>query len=230
MAKGMGGMGDLGQVMKQAQQMMRQREKILSDLKERVVEASLHGAKGHAFTDSPREFRGTLREVLNLELTTSQNRAIYVATLNAVFGGLKMVEKTVHCRDEEPEECASEIAELLLKKYGQARVGLIGLNPAIAEHFARAFGAESLCITDLNQDNIGASKFGVEIWDGKTRTEELIERSDLVVLTGSTLVNGTFDRIFNSIQQGKKTYVVYGVTAAGAAELTGFNRYCPYGR
>ncbi len=38
--------------------------------KERVVEATLRGAKAHAFTDSPRNFKGTLRDVLALDLSS----------------------------------------------------------------------------------------------------------------------------------------------------------------
>lgn len=198
--------------------------------KERVVEARLLGSKGHAFTDSPREFLGTIEDVLNLELTTNQNRAIYIATLNAVFGGLKMVEKTVHCKDEEPEECASEIADLLLKKYGRMDVGLIGLNPAIAEGLVEAFGPDRVRITDLSRDNIGECRFGVEIWDGNERTEDLIDASDLVIFTGTTLVNNTFDQIWNRIQSHGKEYLIYGVTAAGVSKLLGIERICPRGR
>jgi len=198
--------------------------------KERVVEAKLSGSKGHAFTDSPREFRGALRDVLNLDLTTNQNRAIYIATLNAALGSLKMVDKTVHCKDEEPEECALEIAGLLLNKHGVANVGLIGLNPAIAERLVEAFGPDRVRITDLSRDNIGKRRFGVEIWDGAERTEDLIDASDVTVFTGTTLVNDTFGRIWSRIQSRGKDYLVYGVTAAGVCELLGMERICPRGR
>ena len=55
MAKGMGGMGDLGSMMKQAQQMMKQREKILADLKDRVVDASAGGGMVTAFINGAQE-------------------------------------------------------------------------------------------------------------------------------------------------------------------------------
>ncbi len=38
--------------------------------KERVIEASVLGTKGQAFTDSPQHFEGTLADVLNLGLAT----------------------------------------------------------------------------------------------------------------------------------------------------------------
>ncbi|MBU1317703.1 MAG: hypothetical protein KKG33_15120 [candidate division Zixibacteria bacterium] len=198
--------------------------------KERVIEAEFLGSNGHAYTDSPREFVGVLKDVLNLELNTNQNRAIYIATLNAVLGSLKMVDKTVHCKDEEPEECALDIADFLLKKYGKTDVGLIGLNPAIAERLIDAFGPDHVHITDLSKDNIGKRKFGVEIWDGSKRTEDLIEVSDVIIFTGTTLVNDTFTQIWNLIQSRKKKYLVYGVTAAGVCQLLDIERICPRGR
>ena len=198
--------------------------------KERVIEATLLGSRGHAYTDSPREFLGTLKDILNLELTTNQNRAIYVATLNALLGSLKMADKTVHCKDDEPEECALEIADSVLKKYGQADVGLIGLNPAIAERLVDTFGPDHVCITDLAKDNIGQHRFGVEIWDGNKRTEDLIRASDVVIFTGTTLINNTFGRIWDLIQTHGKSYLIYGVTAAGVCRLLGIERICPLGR
>jgi hypothetical protein len=198
--------------------------------KERVIEATLLGCKGHAYTDSPREFLGTLKSVLELELTTNQNRAIYVATLNALLSNLKMAEKTVHCKDNEPEECALEIAHSLFKKYGRVDVGLIGLNPAIAERLVDTFGPNHIRITDLSRDNIGKHRFGVEIWDGNERTEDLIDASELIIFTGTTLVNDTFTRIWNLIQSRGKRYLVYGVTAAGVSELLSIERICPRGR
>jgi uncharacterized protein (DUF4213/DUF364 family) len=198
--------------------------------RERVVESRVIGSKGHAFTDTPQEFVGTLEDVLNLELTTSQNRAVYVATLNAVLGRLGMVKATVHCKDDDPERCALEIARLVLDRYGRVEVGLIGFNPAIAERLVDAFGAEHVRITDLNIENVGTRRFDVEVWDGNSRTEELIDASDVVVLTGTSFVNGTFDRIWRRIQARERAYLVYGVTAAGVSELLGIDRICPCGR
>jgi hypothetical protein len=54
MAKGMGGF-DMGQVMRQAQQMMKQREKLLEDLRERVVEADAGGGMVKAYVNGAQE-------------------------------------------------------------------------------------------------------------------------------------------------------------------------------
>ena len=198
--------------------------------RERVIEADVLGAKGHAFTDSPGDFVGSLEEVLNLELTTHQRRAIFVATLNAVLRHLERVGATVHCKDDDPETCAKEIASALFEKHGEVEVGLIGLNPAIAERLVDTFGPAHVRITDLNAEDIGKCRYGAEIWDGNDRTEDLIDASDVVLVTGTTLVNGTFDRIWEQIRAQKKDCLLYGVTAAGVSELIGLERICPCGR
>lgn len=198
--------------------------------KERVIEARVLGWRGHAFTDSPVDFTGKLGEIVGLRLVSNSERAVYIATLNAVLGYLALAEKTVHCKDEEPEKCAKEMASYILERWGKVRVGLIGLNPAIAAELVSVFGAENVKITDLNPQNIGSVKEGAQIWDGKDRSEDLVRQSDVVVITGTTLVNGTFDSIMGWVRAYSKDYLVYGVTAAGVCGLMGLERICPYGR
>ncbi len=173
---------------------------------------------------------GKLDDVMRMPLDSNGNRAIFIGVLNAVLRHLGVIEKTFHCRDEEPERCASEIAALLASAHPKGVIGLIGLNPAIAQSLVDAFGPRNVRITDLNKDNIGQEKYGVEIWDGGTRTEDLVRESDLVLLTGTTLVNGSFDAIWADIRRLGKDYLIYGVTAAGVGALLGLKRICPYGR
>jgi hypothetical protein len=196
--------------------------------KERVIEAEILGARAHAFTDSPGEFVGDLKGVLNLPLTSNRERSIYVGMLNATFKYLNLIENTIHCKDEDPERCGKEIASQLLKRWGKVKVGFIGLNPAIAENLTETFGVENVRITDLNRQNIHSFKCGVKIWDGNEMTEELIKQSDVILITGTTLVNGTFDHIMRCVQNYGKDYLIYGVTGAGICKLMGLNRICPY--
>jgi len=198
--------------------------------RERVIEADFQGSKAHAFTDAPKEFIGKLKDVVSMPLANSGERAIFIATMNAVLKHCKIVETTLHCKDEDPERCAVEISSHIYNTLGSKKVGLIGLNPAILEALSKTFGAENVHVTDLNGKNIGSTKYGVNVWDGKTMTERLVEESDLGLMTGTTLVNGTFDKIWSAIRQYKKDYLVYGVTSAGVCSLTGVNRICPYGR
>ena len=198
--------------------------------KERVIEAQFLSVKGHTFTDSPGEFIGELKQILDFPLTTNKNRAIYIATLNAVLRHLDLCEKTVHCKDDEPEKCAKEISSYIYEIWGNNKVGLIGLNPAIAESLVQLFGSENVKITDLNVSNINRIKWGVLIWDGRKMTELLIKQSDVVLLTGTTLVNATFDHIMSCVHKYDKKYLIYGVTAGAICKLMGLSRICPYGR
>lgn len=198
--------------------------------KERVIEAEILGAKGHAYTDSPADFIGRLAEILSLPLKTNRERALYIATLNAVLRHLGLADGTVHCKDEDPELCGKEIASYILKQWEKVKVGLIGLNPAIAEALIDTFGAENAKITDLDKQNIGSTKYGVKIWNGRKMARDLIKQSDVVLITGTTLVNGTFDSIMDCIRNYGKDYLIYGVTAAGICELMRLQRICPYGR
>jgi uncharacterized protein (DUF4213/DUF364 family) len=194
--------------------------------KEVMIEAQFLGSCGQAFTDKPSNFSGTLNDVLRLPLDTNDNRAIFVATLNAVAAHLEVVTGTRHCHDEEPEECAREIAKTIPAKYGRVRVGMIGLQPAILDNLARTLGKDNVRCTDLNPDNIGTTKYGVVIQDGRTETDKLIEWSDLALATSSTIINNTFDGIRERAMREGKRLIIFGVTGAGAAALAGLERLC----
>lgn len=199
--------------------------------KERVIEASVLGARGQAFTDAPSDFKGQLRDVLGLPLTTNRNRAVFLATMNAVLRSLSQVDGVLHCKDDAPERCATEIASAARQKKEKAQsVGLIGFNPSIAESLVREFGPDRVRITDLNPQNIGTRKFGATLWDGRTQTQELIDCSDLVIVTGTTPVNGTFDEILRLARLQEKSLVVFGITAAAVCQLMNLGRWCTQAR
>jgi hypothetical protein len=105
--------------------------------KECVIEASLLGVRGQAFTDAPSDFTGRLREVLELPLTTSRNRAVFLATMNAVLHFLSRVDGVLHCKDDEPERYAAGIAFAARQKGAQS-VGLIGLIRALPMPWCRS--------------------------------------------------------------------------------------------
>ena len=194
--------------------------------KEVMIEAQFKGSFGQAFTDQPDGFTGHLNDVLNLNLITSQERAIFVATLNAVMAHLGMVTGLRHCRDEEPEECALQIAEYILNKFGKAKVGLIGLQPAILEKLVKAFSSANIRCVDLNSKNIGSYKYGAEIWDGRTDTPRLISWCDVLLVTSSTIVNDSFDDISKYALKLGKPLIVFGVSGAGLSVLLGLERVC----
>jgi hypothetical protein len=164
--------------------------------------------------------------VLELELGSDRDRALVVATMNAVLAHLGQVTHTRHCRDGDPERCGPEVAARLRERWGDVCVGLVGLNPALASALVEAFGR--VVITDLDRKRIGTRIRDVEVWDGRVSNDELVDRADALVVTGTTLVNGTFDSMFVRINRQGKPYVVFGVSAAAVAHLAGLERICPF--
>lgn len=195
--------------------------------RERIVEARVLGRRGHAFTDSPGEFRGSVADVLALGRARNRERAVYVATMNAVLASLGLVERPVHCRDEAPACCGRQIATSVGECPEVNHVGLVGLNPAIADELVRRFGRERVCIADLDRARVGRRQAGVPIWDGRTDLQALVERSDAVLISGTTLVNDTLDSILARVHERHCRWWLYGVTAAGACALLDLPRLCP---
>ncbi|HDN79695.1 MAG: hypothetical protein DRI61_07875 [Chloroflexi bacterium] len=195
--------------------------------KEVMMEAEFEGAYGQAFTSSPGDYEGTLDDVLGLHLEDDFRRAVFIATLNAVMAHLGLIRGTRHCKDEAPELCGREIAALVQKEHPGAKVGIVGYQPALLENLIRAFGPAKVRVTDLNPANVGKVRFGVEVWDGAHRTGELIAWADVLLVTGTTLVNGSADHILSLARKKGIEPIFYGVTAAGIAHLLGLRRVCP---
>lgn len=194
--------------------------------REVMIEAEFRGSFGQAFTDRPHDFSGLINDVIGLSLDTNENRAIFIATLNAVMAYLGMATGVRHCHDEEPEECARQIARHILDESGRVKIGMVGLQPAILENLVLTFGAENVRCTDLNPKNKGSRKYGAEIWDGQTETGKLIEWCDIALVTSSTLVNNTFDDIRKGVASQGKRLIDFGVTGAGISVLLGLERLC----
>ena len=133
--------------------------------REQMLEAEFQGARGHAFTDTAGNFQGALREIADMDLADNYQRAVFVAGLNAVMRRAGLVERTVHCRDQEPVHCAKELVRYVSEKYGRPRMAMVGLQPRMAQALSAA--GIPLRITDLDEDNIGQQKFGITI-EGRT--------------------------------------------------------------
>ena len=198
--------------------------------KEVGIEATFNGARGQAFTDCPSAWTGTLNEALALDIANIRNRAILVATINAVLRSLHWVTATVHCRDEDPQRCGPQIARQLKERFGEKRVGLVGLQPAILKGLALGFGCGNVGAVDLNPENIGTWKVGVPIWNGATDLPRLVEWCGVGLATGSSLVNGSIDEIKLRFDKAGKPLVFFGNTISGTAALLNLDRICPFGQ
>jgi len=198
--------------------------------KERVIEATFLGHKGQAFTDRPVSWSGTLGDLLSLTLDEIPNRAVFVAGLNALLSALEHLPGTIHCKDQDPSRCGPEIARILHERFGEVRVGLIGLQPAILKALVERLGPDAVRVVDLNPDNIGEKRSGVLVWNGEEDLSRLVAECDIGLVTGSSLVNRTLDEILERFQQAEKPLILFGNTISGVASLLGLERLCPFGR
>jgi hypothetical protein len=198
--------------------------------KEYVIEAAFDKAHGQAFTGIACDWNGTLEELLSLDLSDTRSRGIFVASMNAVLCALGLAAGTNHCRDEDPTNCGPEIAGHLENRFGSKRFGLIGLQPAILKALVDRFTPEFVRVVDLNRDNIGGSKHGIEVWDGESDLPRLVEWSEVGLATGSSVVNGTIDEISSRFKDEGKPVVFFGNTISGTAALLDLDHLCPFGR
>ncbi len=190
--------------------------------KEVMIEACVRDGVGQAFTDQPSNYSGTLESLYNLPLNSNRNRALLVAGINATYSLLGLVKGVKHCRDEGPELCAERMARVLLDEVGgDVRLGMIGLQPAIADRLSKVF--RFFRVTDRDSENIGR-RIGEVIVESSESNPSVIEWSDVLLITGTTLVNGTID-YFLKFSENKKLYF-YGVTIASAAYEFGLRRLC----
>lgn len=190
--------------------------------KEKIVEANFRGHLGHAFTDTYGGFSGSLYQVFSMPGSNNYRRALQVATINAVCRFLGEVKDTVHCRDQQPKECARRSALWLQEQYPDIKkIALIGFQPAFADFLSKEY---QLSILDLDPENIGKKVFGQQILSGTTDSLKVIRWADLVLSTGSTVVNGSIDEIIRAA--GSKPVMFYGVTIAGVAWLLDLKRLC----
>ena len=185
--------------------------------KERLMQADIRGALGQAFTDQFGDYEGTLESILTAPLTNNYRRAVFVAALNAALRHLGRIDGTVHCRDEEPKQCAAALSEHIARRYGKLKIVQIGLQPRMVESLAARF---PLRVLDMDPDNIGSEKYGTVI-ESPDNTAAAVDWADLLVVTGTTIVNGTLPNF-----TGDKPVIFYGTTIAGAAHLMGWERFC----
>lgn len=185
--------------------------------KERLMEASFRYARGQAFTDRFGNFYGRLSDVANMPLENNFRRAVFVSALNASVRGLGLCDRTIHCRDKEPTECAGQFCQYLADRFGDVRITQVGFQPKIIEALSQRF---DLQVLDLDPDNVGTVQYNTPIL-AHEQQEAALARADVLVVTGSTLVNDTIGDFLDG-----RPVIFYGTTVAGAAALMGWERFC----
>jgi len=186
--------------------------------REVMVEAVFEGAKGQAFADEFENADYFVDDLLKIKLNSNKRRASFISGLNAVFRYLDLCDKTIHCKDNEPKLCANNLPNVI----GSGNnVFLVGYQPRFLEILASQYNVR---VVDIDQDNIGMEIAGVIIEPPET-TPDIIEWSDLIFATGSTIVNGTITNFLNQ----NKPVLFYGVTISAAAAILNLKKYCHCG-
>jgi len=194
--------------------------------KEVLMQATFMESKGQAYTDAPWEFSGPLREIIDFGLEDSRQKALFIAALNAVMRYLYPDIRTVHCKDNGPEECAKEISQFV-QTLKPRSVGVIGLQPAILDAMVTLLGTDNVVCIDRDEDNRNQVKYGVPIgWGDDKGLENVFKACDVVLATGSSSSNGSVVDILNISERYNKPVYFYGVTIAGTARLMGLNHLC----
>lgn len=189
--------------------------------RERMMQAEFRNTFGQAYTDMYGNYSDKLINIAEMELKNNFRRAVFISCLNAVMRYLGIIDKTVHCRDDEPRECSSQLVEYITKKYGHPRIALVGLQPRMVEALVKSFPIK---VTDMDYANIDTKKFGVTI-QSPQKTQEHLDWCDTAVVTGSSIVNDTIANFMTN-----KPVIFYGVTISGAAKVLGLENFCYCGK
>jgi len=196
--------------------------------REVIVHCEVNGGFGQAFTDSPREFKGSVKEVLGFELDSDWKRAVFFATLNAILHKLRLVDRTIHCVRDEPEKCGELMLQHLTSNFGLVKVAHIGYQPGHVKVLAEALRPENLYVTDLDYENISKVKFGVKILDGELN-DQVLRKVKVAYITGNAAVNNTLPQLLNLCREYGVKPIIYGVTGRGISKLLNLEDFCPYG-
>jgi len=94
----------------------------------------------------------------------------------------------------------------------------VGLQPRLLSVLAEA---KDVRVCDKNPDNYGITKSGVEIESPEAFSKNA-KWADVIIATGSTIVNGTIDEIYDM----NPNTCFYGVTISGVARLLGLHHFC----
>lgn len=190
----------------------------LNNKNEVLVESRYKNSVGQAYINDYVYFEGSIEDVINLNLEDDKNKAIFISVINSVLKELGLIKATVHCKDNQPEECAVEIGRYL-EKLKIKKIYLIGYQPTFIKILHSSFKID---VYDLNPLNIGKSNNNIEIKHSNEKPANFDTKDSILLVTGSSLTNNTFNQFFDLDIK----VIFYGTTVAGVAYLLGLKRLC----
>jgi len=188
------------------------------NLREHYGDASASEAKG---------FEGRVVEAGGKAMDKGGEKAVFFATLNALYSFAGLVDKTVHCRAEQMDACGHDLVNYIEDKYGRdVRVAHIGYKPEHVKPLVKAF---KTYVTDLNPPLAKDRPRSVRVLD-ESKNPEVIKRADVVCIPGCSAVNGTLPGLLRWCEEHNTPALLYGITVAACSKILNLPYFCPYAR
>lgn len=201
----------------------REPEKTLVPVEDRIsgankpeyrVTAVFRDKKGEAYTETPADFSGTLEEILRIVPTDQGIDARFIAAVNAVMNYLGYADGTFPDDPAAHEEYADRLCGFITSGYGRSKIVLVGYDGYIVKRFMDE--GLDFWTMDRNPEHISRDRFHhVIVNSGRYNREACFAWGNILIVTGSTLCNGTIVQYLNS----GKELLFYGITFAGTAAL-----------
>ncbi len=190
-----------------------------------LLTCKFKGEAGQVFTVSPKGYKGKVKDIINLDLSSIYYRSIFYAFSNALLKSLGLINKSIHCEKDDPIKCSKLLVEYLIEKYGSSKKVLhIGYQPGHVSELYK-FYRENLLITDLRSDTVWRIKNHRLVYDGLFNNI-YIGVSDIVLVTASSITNSSFWSILSQAYLMGKHMIMYGVSAGAVYYF--INKYTPY--
>lgn len=189
---------------------------------EYCVCAEIKGVKGEAYTETPESFSGTLKEALEIAPSKNGISAVTVSAINAAMNHLSLSPGTFGKDRESHFEYADALYSYVTEHYGRDNIVLVGYDGYIVKKFMD----EGMIFWTLDRDpaNIAQDRFDHVVVNGaRLNRESSYVWGKLLIVTGSTLCNGTITHYLDS----GKELLFYGITCAGVATLLGLPWFLP---
>ena len=178
------------------------------------VTASFRGTKGEAYTETPENFEGSLKEAISIPPSENGIDARTVAAINAVMCHLGYCAGTFPTDFDERRLYSEALFGYVLDNYGKKNIVLIGYDGYLVKKMVS--DECDFWTLDRDPDNISQDRFKhVVVNSGRFNREACFAWGKIFIITGSTLCNGT---IVQYLEQGKNL-LFYGITCAGTARL-----------
>jgi hypothetical protein len=192
-----------------------------------MIEAEFLGSLAQAFASEPQKFSGTVSELFSLSFTTEKERALLLAASSAILAHFGLISGVRHCRDDAPERCASSFSEKLAADFPQGKFLFVDFQPSMVDHMVDRVGEKRVIVLDYNPTEIKKKRSGITAvhYDlmGKVARE-----AGVILASGSGVVKGVFDDIFDIAKKTGIPLFFFGVSSAVPAYILSLPRFCPY--